>query len=179
MNETPNMANKSAQDASDSGAADRPTEHTQLLEWWGSLESHRGDRAALRRAATLNEVLFNPSFHRLRRVMRESRWAHAERLAQIATLAARISEPRFGASFASQLGKPEAGKDKPPLSGLRFRRLLQARDPEELTQLLTRAIALLGGKANLYDLAESVYWWNDGVRRQWAFDYYDANPKAD
>jgi len=164
------------------GTADMPDEHSLLLEWWRvSLEQHRGDRAALRRAATINEVLFNPSFHRLRRVMRGTRWTNPQKLALVAALVARIRENRSSATFPSQLGKPESGNDKSPLSGLRFRRLLQvqAHEPEELLQTLSRAVALLGGEANLCNLAESVYWWNDGVRRQWAFDYYDANPKAD
>lgn len=164
-----------------SGANDgaTPKEHAILLEWWHSLEQRRGDRAELRRATSIDQIFFNPAFHRLRRMLRGTRWTNPEGLARLAALSARVREYRPGASFPTQLGKPEKGKDKSPLSGLRFRRLLQAREADELLQLTGRAISLLDGNANLCDLADSVYWWNDRVRRRWAFDFYDANPSAD
>ena len=156
-----------------------PAEHQRLLEWWQALEDNRGDRAALRRASSIEQVMFNPGFHRLWRKLKDTRWRRAERVALIAALAARVKDHDPRRSFATQLGSPPSGREKAALSGLRFRRLLQVNEPDELLQACSRAIAICAGRVNLTSLAESVYWWNDGVRKQWAFDYYDANPSAD
>lgn len=158
---------------------DLPLEHQVLLEWWQKLEDNRGDRAALRRAASIDQVIFNPAFHRLWRSLKGTRWQRSERVALIAALASRVREHREGKTFAAQLGSPTKGRESAPLSGLRFRRLLQAREAEELLQGCSRAIAMCGNNVNVLNLAESIYWWGDGVQKRWAFDYYDANPKAD
>lgn len=156
-----------------------PREHKVLLDWWQDLENNRGDRAALRRAASVDQAMFNPAFHRLWRGLKGSRWQRPERVALIAALAARVRELNSEKPFAAQLGTPAAGRAKAPLSGLRFRRLLQAREADELLQGCSRAIAMCNNNINLLNLAESVYWWGDGVQKRWAFDYYDANPSAD
>lgn len=156
----------------------RPDEHMVLLDWWQKLEDNRGDRAALRRAASIEQVMFNPAFHRLWRGLKGTKWQRAESVALIAALAARVRDNRPEKTFAAQLGSPPPGREKAALSGLRFRRLLQSRDVNELMQGCTRAIAMCGNNVNLLNLAESIYWWGDGVRKQWAFDYYDANPTA-
>jgi len=154
-------------------------EHKVLLAWWDKLQDHRGDRAALRRAASIDQVFFNPAFHRLWRGLKDTQWRREERVALIAALAARVREPKPDKSFAAQLGSPPRGREKAALSGLRFRRLLQAREPDEVLQACSRAIAMCGHNVNLLNLAESLYWWGDGVRKNWAFDYYGANPSAD
>lgn len=159
--------------------AELPREHQVLVEWWNNLEDNRGDRAALRRAASIDQVMFNPAFHRLWRSLRGTPWQRAERVALVAALAARVREHRPEKTFAAQLGTPPRGREKAALSGLRFRRLLQAKASDELLQGCSRAIAMCGHKVNLLNLAESVYWWGDGVQKKWAFDYYDANPSAD
>ena len=158
---------------------EQPVEHQQLLDWWKELENNRGDRAALRRASSIEQIMFNTGFHRLWRKLKDTRWRSTERVALIAALAARVKEDDRRKSFAAQLGSPPTGRDKAAFSGLRFRRLLQANHPSELLQACSRAVAMCGGRANLTSLAESMYWWSDGVRKQWAFDYYDANPSAD
>lgn len=167
------------QSSEQSSKQERPIEHQRLLEWWSALEENRGDRAALRRASGIQQVMFNPGFHRLWHKLRDTRWNRSERVALIAALAARVKQNDTRKSFAAQLGSPPTGREKAALSGLRFRRLLQADQPDDLLQACSRAIAIRGGQVNLASLAESVYWWNDGVRKQWAFDYYDANPSAD
>lgn len=154
-------------------------EHQQLLEWWQALDDNRGDRAALRRASSIEQVMFNPGFHRLWRKLRDTRWSRSERVALIAALAARAKDHDPRRPFAAQLGSPPSARERAALSGLRFRRLLQVNEPDELLQACSRAIAICDGRINLTGLAESVYWWNDAVRKQWAFDYYDANPSAD
>lgn len=158
---------------------EQPAEHQRLLEWWEELDKNRGDRAALRRTSSVEQVMFNPGFHRLWRKLRDTRWSRHEGAALIAALAARVNYHDPRKSFAAQLGSPPAGREKAAFSGLRFRRLLQANDPNDLLQACSRAIAMCDGRVNLTNLAESAYWWNDGVRKKWAFDYYDANPSAD
>lgn len=154
-------------------------EHQALMDWWNKLEDHRGDRAALRRAANIDQVFFNPAFHRLWRSLKGTRWRREERVALIVALAARVRGHRPDKPFAAQLGSPPGGREKAALSGLRFRRLLQAREPDDVLQSCSRAIAMCSHNVNLLNLAESLYWWGDGVRKNWAFDYYDANPSAD
>jgi len=156
-----------------------PREHKVLLDWWKKLEDNRGDRAALRRAAGIEQVMFNPAFHRLFRGLKGTSWTRAERVALIAALASRVREHRPERTFAAQLGSAPKERDKAALSGLRFRRLLQAHDPDELLQGCSRAIAMCSNSVNLVSLAKSMYWWSDRDRKDWAFDYYDANPSAD
>lgn len=156
-----------------------PREHQVLLEWWNQLQDNRGDRAALRRAASIDQIIFNPAFHRLWRGLKGTTWQRAERVAVIAALAARVRTHRPEKSFATQLGTPAKGREKAPLSGLRFRRLLQASGSAALLKGCSRAIAMCDNNVNLLNLAESAYWWGEGVQKRWAFDYYDANPQAD
>jgi len=157
----------------------QPIEHQLLLEWWENLDQDRGDRAALRRAATVEQVMFSPGFHRLWRKLRGTRWSRPDSIALIAALAARVKKLDSSNSFAAQLGSPPPGRKKVALSGLRFRRLLQASQHNELLQACSRAIAICDGRVNLISLAKDVYWWTDQTKRDWAFDYYDANPSAD
>lgn len=158
---------------------ERPIEHQVLLDWWKGLADHRGDRAALRRSSSIEKVMFNPSFHRLWRKLKGTRWNQPERVALIAALAARVKTDDQSGSFAAHLGSPPPGRDKAAFSGLRFRRLLQSSQLDDLLQGCSRAIAMSSGRTNLTNLAESMYWWGDGIRKHWAFDYYDANPSAD
>jgi CRISPR system Cascade subunit CasB len=62
------------------------------------------------------------------------------------------------------------------MSEARFRRLLQADDRIDCLRRLTRAVKMLKGKANVADLAEAVWYWNDRTKRRWAFTYLDADP---
>lgn len=167
------------QPESSSTAKEPAIEHQALIEWWKELENSRGDRAALRRSSSIEQVMFNPGFHRLWRKLKATRWTRPERVALVAACVARIKEDDRRKSFAAQLGSPATGREKAAFSGLRFRRLLQAAGHDELLQACSRAIAMCGNRVNIASLGESLYWWSDGVRRQWAFDYYDANPSAD
>lgn len=70
-------------------------------------------------------------------------------------------------------GKPDGSAR---VSGLRFRRLLKVKDQEELFGAMTQVISLVGGTANIQSLAQSVYFWNDRTRKDWAFEYYSKAP---
>lgn len=158
-----------------------------LKTWWQSLETDRGERAALRRAASLTEVMMSPAFHRLLNSLRRAGYGVADyrypKLAAIAGLAARV-KTETSESLATRMGSPKSGGDKKAaMSELRVRRVLACDDVEELYILLRRALALLGGQANLADLAATLWHWSpmdekrsNDPRRRLAYDYYAVAP---
>jgi CRISPR system Cascade subunit CasB len=97
-------------------------------------------------------------------------------LMTVAALASHVKEHQPGMTFAQQMGMPKSEGGKARVSGLRFRRLLQHRNHEELFSGVTRTIHLLGGTVNLHSLADGAYWWNDNTKKAWAFDYYETAP---
>lgn len=145
-----------------------------LIAWWRSLNDNRGDRAELRRCGTLAEVAFTPAYHRLRQAVCRYGAVHDDGLAVMAGLAAKVKNNTTDNTVAEQMatGKGDSAK----VSGLRFRRLLKVKDQEELFTAFGRVIALLGESVNLQSMAQSVYFWNDITRKQWAFDYYSKAP---
>jgi len=169
-----------------SGNADQ-TSYALLRGWRENLESDRGERAALRRAGTLTEVMLSPAFHRLLHGLRRGGFQipvqRYPRLAAIAGLAARLRGTE-GAALGVQCGSPRKSADKKPgVSELRMRRLLACDDLEELYTLLRRVLALLDNQASLTDLAAFVWNWRKldekypfDPRRQLALDYYSAAP---
>jgi len=159
-----------------------------LRSWWQKLEHDKGERAALRRAGSLTEVMLSPAFHRLLRELRQEKFGIAEsrypKLAAIAGLAARVKkEPDRPASLATRMGEPKAGGNAPTVAELRVRNLLACDDLEVLYTVLRRALAQLDNQANLADLTAIVWHWSpmddrrpNDPRRQMAYDYYAAAP---
>ena len=157
-----------------------------LRTWWQRLQDERGERAVLRRAATVTEVMLSPAFHRLLRDLNAAGFGIGEsrfpKLAAIAGLAARLKDIDAEDSLATTMGKPKTG-EKSAVSELRMRRVLACNDVEELYTLLRRVLSPLNDRANLADLAAVIWrWWpmdekrpNDS-RRQMAYDYYTAAP---
>ena len=157
-----------------------------LRTWWQGLEHDKGERAALRRAGTLTEVMLSPAFHRLLRELRKAGYGVAEarypKLAAIAGLAARIKAETSG-SLANRMGSPKPGGNAPAVAELRMRNVLACDDLETLYTLLRRALSLLDNLVNLADLAAVVWHWSpmdekrpNDPRRQMAYDYYAAAP---
>jgi CRISPR system Cascade subunit CasB len=168
-----------------SGKVDHAS-YALLRSWWENLESDRGERAALRRAGTLTEVMLSPAFHRLLNGLRRGGFQIAEKrypkLAVIAGLAARLRIPE-GATLGIQCGSPRKSTAKPDVSELRMRRLLACDDIEDLYTLLRRVLALLDNQANLSELAALVWNWRKldekhpfDPRRRLALDYYNVAP---
>lgn len=167
------------------GKPDHPS-YAVLRSWWQGLEHDKGERAALRRAGTLTEVMLSPAFHRLLRELRQAGCGVAEsrypKLAAIAGLAARVKTEAAG-SLANRMGSPKAGGNAPVVAEMRMRNILACDDLENLYTLLRRALSLLDDQASLADLAAVVWHWlpmdekhpND-PRRQMAYDYYAAAP---
>ncbi len=143
-----------------------------LLQWWRDLDSNRGDRADLRRCRVPNDVVFIPSYHRLRNMLVPLGNANDQSLCIVAGVLSHAREHDGSERFAAQLARKKPGSDTPLMSDLRFRRFLSIREPEILFREAIRAVRLLDGTVNVPDLAHGLYWWNDHVRRQWAFDYY-------
>jgi len=78
-------------------------------------------------------------------------------------------------SFPGSSKESEASAEQRPLlSELRFRRLLQTTRDERL-EAFKRLVRQLKGKVNVVDLANSYLFWGDKVRERWAFDYYAAS----
>jgi len=150
-----------------------------LADWWKSLENERGERATLRRATSPTEVIFSPAYHQFfGRLRQEGYSVSREGVAAVAGLAAHVKEDAGAAvSLSKQMAIPKAGGASARVSGLRFRRLLAVGERDELYTQMIRVIRLLDGRVNLESLASSIYWWNEGTRKQWAYDYYETAPK--
>ena len=146
----------------------------KLYEWWQDLQKHRGERAQLRRAKNVTEIILLPAFQRACMRFRpffqnEENWE--VRLAAIIGISSHV-RTLTNQKLASQMaGNP------PSVSQLRFRRLLQ-NDRKDIFITLIRTLRLLDNKANLHDLANSVYYWGDDIKRKWAFTYFPEAPDS-
>ena len=141
-----------------------------LLDWWRGLADDTGGRAALRRAPDITAVVLQPAFQRLHRRLLAAGWPgqrwQDDRLAAAAGLLAHVRE-----QTALNLPQAMSEGDKPPLSELRFRRLLEAPDVDTLFTGLRRALPLLQDRADVCALATDVVNWGDGVKKCWAYAY--------
>jgi len=82
-------------------------------------------------------------------------------------------------AIGAALGKEEEALLKP----LRLRRLLTAKGDEAILTGFRRLIALMGGKANIADLARNILFWDhpeigDRIRMKFAFEYWQAGQAA-
>lgn len=147
----------------------------------------RGHRARLRRATSLAELETESSCFELRERLGALRsiWLDdrdAEWLFLVAGAVARVDDCREDRSLALALGCSSAKDGKPPMSELRFRRLLQESDPEAFFRQLRRALDLASGKVNAAQLAADLLAWvaernsprssAHSVRYRWARDYF-------
>lgn len=146
-----------------------------LLRWWQGLENDRGDRAELRRAHDLTAIALTGAYQHLYRTLLTCGWPEEdkpennrrnERLAAIAGLLARVKSPD-DRSLPVAMSEGE----RPPLSELRFRRLLDSPSLDEVFSGLRRALPLIESKANVLELANDVLYWGDGVKKRWAYTY--------
>jgi CRISPR system Cascade subunit CasB len=152
-------------------------------DWWNVLDGgderkrDRGAFAELRRSADPLDLAFARGFNRLHIDLKVGNqdWPLL-RAAAIANVLAHVREDDSRA-VARALG-PQADNAGEVMSEGRFRRLLQSEEGEDLTRNLVRAVKMLKGKANVADLARAIWWWNDRVRRDWAFRYLNAEPPA-
>lgn len=146
-----------------------------VTNWWQHLPEDTGGRAALRRASDLTTVAVQPAYQRLYRRLRAAGWPvddwRADRLAAVAGLLAHVREADGSSLPQAMSQRGSDGGDKPRVSELRFRRLLESPDVESLFAGLRRALPLMQHRCNPLSLADDVVHWGDGVRRRWAYDY--------
>lgn len=169
-----------------------------LQDWWLELIDNRGERAELRRAKSVTDAALQPVTIRLITRLQPLPSNKYERIALIAVLAAQLkpemeteilgTPPKYGDarleknSLPARMAKPKG--DRMIVSELRFRRLLRYKTTNELYRPMIRILALLDHQANLFDLAESMYWWGDQIRKKdqirknWAFAYFPRIPDS-
>ncbi len=159
-----------------------------LGDFWLQLQTTPGTRAELKRCKDISEVMMTPAYHhfcqRIKPLMvneREWQSSFAAVIGLISHLKSekvlaqnRGSESSYAALCALAMAKPQG--ERPQVSELRFRRLLQ-RDRRDLYPAMIRIIRMLDGNVNLYGLAESVYYWGDRIKKEWAFAYFPRVPE--
>jgi len=161
--------------------------------WWHSLQPgeegrRRGDRATLarlRRASSIMDAAAEPAtidlFTKLGFKQPDCNLARA---ALIAAVLAHVRRDDKTGTVARAIGTPRGGDDTMALlTPLRFKRLISAREPDELLISFRRAVGILGGTANVEDLARQLLAWtdekrSDRARTLFAFDYHGAGQFA-
>ena len=155
------------------------------LSWWKSLQpepTQKGDRAALsrlRRATPLDAMAQEATLLLYRRLD----YHNPVRLHRVATLAcilAHVREHTGAIKFANAIGRTSlADADSALLKPLRFDRLKSAQSEDEIARNFRRAVAMLNGKANVYDLARLILNFDkDEVKRSLISNYYGAGIAA-
>ncbi len=153
----------------------------------GAALADRGDRAILRRCRDLDAVMLTPVFYGVRDAVRRQEgdlldtWEADERLAAVVGLLAWVESDNAARPFCRQLGRKRADSEDALISGLRFRRLLEARDRRDLFVQMRGALDLLHREVNVRDFATDLFYWSpdttNRVRRKWAEGYYSAAPR--
>jgi CRISPR system Cascade subunit CasB len=151
--------------------------------WWSDLQSDPGARARLRRCRKPIEALAQPATIEL---MLRMGWKppeldrydwYGERIAAIAMVLAHVRE-HSERPVARLLGATY-GLDKPILSNLRWERLSNAEGHEEIATQFTRVIQMLGGTANVVDLAFAMRTWdsdtNHRAKQRWIYAYFGVD----
>jgi CRISPR system Cascade subunit CasB len=151
-----------------------------IQKWWSDLKDNAGERATLRRAKNGLEVAMQPAYYRLLSALAKENLKInlTDKLPFVAGLLAHVKEHQ-ALAFAKQM---KGSNDKNPVSDLRFRRILRIENRDDLYVMMIRFIRMLDGKANIYDIAHSILYWSDRVKKEWASQYYlseDWNSEQD
>ncbi|MBU4612117.1 type I-E CRISPR-associated protein Cse2/CasB [Achromobacter sp. GG226] len=161
------------------------------------LDFDRGDRAHLRRAANLDDLVLAAAPHRLaqRLLALDAAKTHPRlsdssdvyrRIAMTCGLLAHVKKDAGdGRSLAWQVGYAPKRKDSKELlmSELRFKRMLKATSLDDLYRQLVRALALADGHVDVTQFADDVLAYlteidrppsnaAQSVKLYWAHDYY-------
>ena len=183
-------------------ALDRQIVRNVGHKWWSAFRSEtdirpgmRGTLARLRRSENALEALLEDEtftlFRDLNLISRdkfksdEGYWSAATpELSRVAVLASVLSHVRKhdDTPFGRALGPSKNGEGA-KLKPLRLARLLAARGDDEIRDQFRRAVQLLGGTANVRDLAWLILAWDrdeigDRARTLFAFAYHDAAAHA-
>lgn len=183
-----------------------------VRDWWRALQPpkpdsppvppmlaglDRGARARLRRGNDADDLLRERSVYllaeRLIALDAQRQWKHLADTSQahlwialVAGVLAHVNgkpvDPPDGLSLARRLGHA-AESERPPMSELRFKRLLKAEDEIDLLRQWRRAVKLADGKTDVAQLADDLLSWqveqaqpspraSDSIKFRWAYDYY-------
>ena len=146
-----------------------------LHKWWLGLEEDRASRAVLRRCATLDAVTLSDAYQRFYRYMLAyNAWpadAAPRQNDKLAAIAGLLAHVKTEDAQRLPIKMSELSGDRPLVSELRFRDLLKIETTDDLFVSLRRALPLIDSKANICQLANDVYWWNDDTKKQWAYSY--------
>lgn len=140
-----------------------------LLSWWHGLRADTSGRAALRRAPDITAVVMLPAYQHLHRRLRAAGWNEPWRDDQLAAAAGLLAHVREHSEATLPAAMSEG--DKPPVSPLRFMRLLESPDTDALFTGLRRALPLIGHRADVLQLTTDVVNWGDAVKKRWAYAY--------
>ncbi|MEF3077352.1 type I-E CRISPR-associated protein Cse2/CasB [Methylobacter sp. Wu1] len=177
------------------------SEQSALKDWYDSLDHNRAVRARLRRAEDPEDILLTDAFFHFLNFMpemfpkelMENKWQFSEKqrfyvIASIAGLLSHVKQNNEISSFAKQLAG--TGKDRAPMSELRFQQLLKSPNHTDFYRRMIRAIRLLNGSVNVISLANDVIQWfweheqkesdrypSNRLAVRWATDYFTALPK--
>jgi CRISPR type I-E-associated protein CasB/Cse2 len=179
----------------DQVAREQPTIGSITYRWWntlrpesrsdGSRAGNPGALARLRRAdlcgAAMEEVTID-LFKKLEPISPLPRNLLFERAALVAAVLAHVRE-HDGRKVAAVAGEKMPDGEQHVLHPLRLRRLFAARNSTDCLIAFRRLVALLGNKANVADLSQTLFDWPDELRgdtrrTRWAFDYYGAGSAA-
>jgi CRISPR system Cascade subunit CasB len=155
-----------------------------LRDWWSGLDEDRAARAELRRAHDITAVSLTPAYQRAYRRLREAGWDVEgvsplnDRLAAVIGLLAHVKADG-DQSPAQAMSRDDSGEGRPPVSPLRFQRLLEAPDLDALFIGLRRALPLVDHQISITGLAHDVVYWGDKVKKAWAYAYVWPAKKTD
>ena len=162
---------------------------TLAQEWWrrlqpdsarGNPQERGGDRAALarlRRAASLAEIMAEEATIDLWRSIGSDDTQQLQRVAVIAHVLAHVRKHDDEPTVMRRVGRRsygDADSAKLALKPIRFRRLLAAREDEELMREMRRLVQMADRRLDVGHLAASLLFWSDTTRARWAFDYFAA-----
>lgn len=163
-------------------------EKSIVKRWWKELDIARTpasyetpqqtrfsskESAELRRSKSIDDVILNSTaFHDLRNRLSDTKWKNIERIALIAGV---LSHVRYNKDvFLPKILAKKTTKDASKNAILlRFRRLIQYQDFRELFRPMIRHLDLVENKANISHLANSLYYWSDQTRKDWAISFYE------
>jgi CRISPR system Cascade subunit CasB len=163
---------------------------TLAIAWWRALQpdegrarpqDRSGDRAALarlRRAGSLAEAMAEEATIDLWRRLAAGEHRRLARIATIAHVLAHVRE-HVDQTAMRRVGRQRFGdEESAKLKPLRFRRVLAARDDEELMREMRRLVLLADRRLDVGNLAASLLFWRDNRRARWVFDYFAAGRAA-
>ncbi len=142
-----------------------------LFDWWENLDKDRASRAVLRRASSPTEIALIPAYQRLCRRLGALNWTERQQdqFAVVVGVLAHI-KTNDARPPAEAMSEPVKAGDQPPVSELRFMRLLDSPDPDSLFLGMRRVLPLMRS-VDVIVLANDLMHWGDAVKKKWAYSY--------